>query len=74
MNAPMFLSAFLGCLFALTFVTLGAWGILKWRTKRFLSKNAKEIADRFKQDLSPSELAEMEAFAREFSSPKREVS
>lgn len=66
MNAQIFLAAFLGCLFAMTFVAIAAYGVIKWRTRRFLAKNAQEIAARIKAEMTPEEQREMQAFARQF--------
>ena len=66
MSAPMFLASFLGCLFALAFVAIGAWGVFKWKMRRFAVQNASEIARRAKREMTPDELRQMEDFAREF--------
>jgi hypothetical protein len=62
----MFLASFFGCLFALLFVAIGAWGIFKMKMRRFVAQNAVEIGHRVKQEMSPEELREMETFTRQF--------
>lgn len=66
MNASIFLASFLGCLFALGFVAIATWGIIKWRTRRFLAANAQDMARRIKAEMSPDEMREMQKFASEF--------
>src|ERR1700690_644817 len=69
MSTEIFLAAFLGCLFALAFVPLAIWGVIKIKVLRPFKQSPAELA-RMMRAANPEAEGELREFSREILGPQ----